>query len=106
MNIDFTKLFNLQGLTDAEKAKLTASVTDLVLARMSNMIGEHLTEQEVAELEQLGENNDAAAVVYWLNEHIPNFEQGLQEELTAVAGEVNAQAGVVMNALASKQQGS
>lgn len=81
MNADFTKYINLSQLTKEQQALFVGAMTDLVMARMANMIGDHLTESELSELEQLGRENDGNAVITWLNEHIPNFAQGVDEIL-------------------------
>ena len=81
MNIDFNKYFNLENLPPEDQQLLIGAITDLVLARMAAMIGEHLTAQEIVELEAIGQGNDDRALMEWLNTHIPNFTQGLNELL-------------------------
>jgi hypothetical protein len=81
MNINFQKYFNLSSLNKEQQALVINAVTDLVLARLADMIAEHLTEQELKELEAAGAAGDSSAVIDWLNTHIPNFSQGLDEIL-------------------------
>lgn len=94
MNIDFSKHFNLSNLDKAQQQQFIGAMTDLILARMADMIGEHLTEQELTELEKIGKTGDSQAMFGWLDKHVPNFGQGvdeiLKEESAALAAKVKA----------------
>ena len=56
MNIaDYLKL---DDLSETDRASIVNSVTDLVLVRMADMIGEELTQEELQELEVIsGQGN-------------------------------------------------
>lgn len=81
MNIDFNKYFNLSKLSKEQQQLFIGAVIDLVLARMADKIGEHLTEAELVELENLSQSNNSEAVIGWVNARIPNFSQGINEIL-------------------------
>ncbi len=81
MTPDFTKYIDLSQLNKEQQALFVGSMTDLVLARMANMIGDYLTEEQISQLEKLGAQGDGEQVMAWLNEHIPNFAQGIDEIL-------------------------
>ena len=88
MNIEFNKYFNLSALSTAEQQQVIAAITDLVLARMADMVGEHLTEEEITQLETIAENNSSDGVIEWLNVHIPNFAAGLDEILAEESADI------------------
>lgn len=90
-NIDFNKYFNLSELSEEQQQLVIGSITDLVLARMATMIGEHLTEEEITELEQLSEQGDGEKVMTWLNQHVPNFSEGIDEILKEESANIAAQ---------------
>ena len=77
MNI--AKYFNLDGLDKVRQQEFVGTLTDYIIVRMADQIGDHLTEAEIAELESLGDSGDSNLVLQWLNEHIPNFSQGVEE---------------------------
>lgn len=94
MNIDFNKYFNFSTLSVEQQQLIVGAITDLVLTRMADMIGEHLTEHEISQLETLATQGDGQQIIQWLNHHIPNFAQGvnelLEEESTHLAQQVTA----------------
>lgn len=94
MNVDFNKYFNLAGMNKAQQQQFIMAMTDLILAHLADMIGEHLTEQELTELEAIGKSGDSQAMFGWLDQHVPNFGQGvdeiLKEESVALAAKVKA----------------
>lgn len=90
MNIEFNKYFNFTALSPEEQQLVVGAITDLVLARMAVLIGEHLTESEITELESLGGQANGEAVITWLNEHIPNFADGINEILAEESADIAA----------------
>lgn len=88
MNVDFTKYINLSQLSKEQQALFIGAMTDLVMARLADMIGEHLAESELLELEQLSTLNDGQGVMAWLNLHIPNFADGVDEILAEESAEL------------------
>jgi hypothetical protein len=97
MNINFQKYFNLSALSQEQQALVINAITGLVLARLADVIADHLTEQELKELEVAGKSNDSAAVIDWLNEYIPNFSQGLDEMLRDESKQIATQVSALTN---------
>lgn len=81
MNIDFSNYIDLDSFSDEQKAQIVNSLVNLVLVRIADMIGDYLSDQELAELEQAGNSSDPRAVMNWLETHVPNFDQGVEEIL-------------------------
>lgn len=102
MNIDFNKYLNLSKLSKDDQLLVTGAITDLVLARLADMVAEHLSETEIVELEKISATGDGDQMLGWLNQHIPNFAQGveevLQEETQIIAQQVFALTSVVVEA--------
>lgn len=107
MNIDFNKYFNLSKLTKEQQTLLVGSITDLVLARLADLVGEHLSEQEISELEALSQkNNNSDAMIDWLNNHIPNLSQGIDEILKEEAETISLQLAALTNLSLREQSGA
>lgn len=87
-SINFQKYLNLQGLPQEQQATFLNALINLVLARMADMIGDHLTEDEVVSLEQVTMSGDQDAILGWLDEHVPNFRQGVEEVLAEESAEL------------------
>lgn len=99
MNINIAEYFKLDELDQEDRVALVGSITNLVLARLSDMIGDHLTEQELQELEELSAKNDGDAVLNWLNDHIPSFSKGVDEVLAEIALDLNDKVNAVISAI-------
>jgi len=89
MNVDFTKYFDISRFSEEQQAEIVNAITDIVLVKLAAMIGDHLSEQEIDELDKVSQSKDPDAVINWLNKHVPNFSQGLdevmEEERTTIA---------------------
>lgn len=94
MKIDFTKYINLSQLSHDQQQLFVGAMTDLILARMADMVGDHLTDEEISQLEKLSAEADSNQIITWLNQHIPNFASGideiLAEESQIIASQVTA----------------
>ncbi len=96
MNINFNKYFNLSSLNEEQQVLFINSMINLVMVRLSDIIGDHLTEQEITDLESVSKTGDSQTLFKWLNEHIPNLGQAideiLSEESRSVAVKLSAMA--------------
>ena len=95
----FVEKLQLTKLSRAEQQEFIGSFTDLVLARLADMIGEHLTDAEIAELESLVNGGDAAKLMNWLNHHIPNLSAGIDEVVFEESEQLSIQANELISAV-------
>ena len=91
----------LDDLSETDRASIVNSVTDLVLVRMADMIGEELTQEELQELEVISGQGNGETVIEWLNVHIPNFSQGVDEILKEISISLNQNINAILDRLPS-----
>jgi hemerythrin len=99
MNIDFNKYFDLKKLSKKQQAVFVGTMSNLVMARLATMVAEHLSEEEIAELENISSRNDEKHLVAWLYDHIPNVDEGINEILAQESAEMKAKITALNNAL-------
>ncbi|MEA3305041.1 MAG: DUF5663 domain-containing protein [Patescibacteria group bacterium] len=89
----FTDLFEelgLTGLTDDRKQELLGKVMELLELRINDAIYNTLTEEQVAQLDEIEEEDKIDA---FLEAAIPNMEELATEESLKLRAELVAQAG-------------
>lgn len=103
MTFNIEKFFDLTNFSEEEKATLLGSLTDLVMAKIADSLGDKLSDEKIAELERsVASGADQNAVVNWLNINIPNFaglvDQTMAEEAQNIAVQVKMLTGLALEA--------
>lgn len=104
MGMDLNKFFNLSSFTEQQKAMLTGAITDLVLMRLADMVGGHLTDQQITELEAVSSSQNQDAVLDWLNKNIPNFYKGIEEVLAEESSNIARQVSALTNLVVEEKK--
>jgi hypothetical protein len=102
MTFNIEKFFDLTNFSEEEKAQLLGSLTDLVMAKIADKVGDSLSEEKIQELESVANSGEQSAVIDWLNLNIPNFsailDETMAEEAQNIAVQVKMLTGLALEA--------
>ncbi len=76
------------GLTDTQEAELVKQLQSVLEQRIAVAIMELLDENRGNELKQLAEGNDPAAVGKWIEAHLPEYQNIVDDEYDILIGDV------------------
>ncbi len=102
MTFNIEKFFDLTNFSEEEKAQLLGSLTDLVMAKIADKVGDSLSDEKIQELENTANSGDQNAIIDWLNINIPNFsailDETMAEEAQNIAVQVKMLTGLALEA--------
>ena len=102
MTFNIEKFFDLTNFSEEEKTQLLGSLTDLVMAKIADKVGDSLSEDKIQELENVANSGEQNAVIDWLNLNIPNFsailDETMAEEAQNIAVQVKMLTGLALEA--------
>jgi hypothetical protein len=72
--------FNLAGFPPEQQQEMLAQIFEGFQLRMMRVVGEQLSEEQLAAFEQLDPEADEDTLLNWFREQIPNYDQIVAQE--------------------------
>ena len=97
------KDLRLSQMTAGDKQRLLADIGEVLEARIGDTLVRNLSDQELAQFEQLQSQGNAQAAEQWLLQRFPNYQQIAVQELQLLKSEIKEN-GRIINRTTSHEQ--
>jgi len=86
----FLVAMGLDGLSEEEKQESLAVILKTLDMNVAQRVSDQLTEEQLAQFDDLLDKEDEEAITKWLSENVHNYQQIIEEEAQKMKDEATA----------------
>ena len=93
---DFKKYFDIEKLQPEDRRQFVESIMNLALARIANKLADVLSDEQLAEMEQL-QDSTGEKTLQWLSLNVPDFGGMMDSMLSEISQDLSGKMQAVVD---------